>query len=210
MQLYKETLHPDTKKLFEHIVRWQSMPYHLVWGTALALYLGHRESVDLDFVTYALLTDGDKKRIKQVNPDGYQIVYESDEQLDLFVQGVKLTLFTYRWKPMFPLVTCDGLTMRDLRDIAISKASTIGRRSEIKDYIDLYVILSEGHMTLQELILWSEKKLGGDFSAKLFCKQLLCVDSCEEYAIQILWDRSITKDCMRAYFEELVSQELLR
>jgi hypothetical protein len=183
----------------------QGIWYDLAGGTALALYLWHRESIDLDFVVYDILWSQDTKIMKSFSSN-YQIIYESDEQIDLFVDNVKLTLFSYRWKPLFPTLSYQWISLWDMRDIAISKASTIWRRSEIKDYIDLYVILSEDHLSIHELIQLSEQKLWWDFSSKLFLKQLLLVESCEEYHIPLLWDRIITKDIMQTYFAQLVQQ----
>ncbi len=206
--MYKETLHPDTRLMFDRIASKQTPPYHLIGGTALALYLWHRESIDLDFVTYGLLTQTDKRYMKNLWSN-YEVVYESDEQIDLFIDNVKCTLFSYRWKPMFPLLKYDNILIRDIRDIAISKANTIGRRSEIKDYIDLYVLLSEGHIDIDTLMTISKQKLWWDFSPKLFLKQLLLVDECESYTIPILWSRSIGKNIMNTYFNSVVENCLI-
>ncbi|MBE9529710.1 MAG: nucleotidyl transferase AbiEii/AbiGii toxin family protein [Proteobacteria bacterium] len=50
--LFSETISPDTCRLIEKIKNrsWLS-PYYLAGGTALALHLGHRTSIDLDFFT---------------------------------------------------------------------------------------------------------------------------------------------------------------
>jgi hypothetical protein len=47
-----------------------------------------------------------------------------------------------------------------VREIAATKAYTIGRRGAYKDYIDLYFILSEQHATLTDIIDVAEKKFG--------------------------------------------------
>lgn len=91
-----------------------------------------------------------------------------------------------------------------LMDIAISKASTIGRRSEIKDYIDLYILLSEHHITLKKLIIQAQRKLQGDFSPKLFLKQLLLIDSCEDVDIAMSAGRSYDRHTIDRYFRHLV------
>ncbi|MBU4345587.1 MAG: nucleotidyl transferase AbiEii/AbiGii toxin family protein [Proteobacteria bacterium] len=48
--LFPETISPDTNRLIEKIKNrsWLS-PYYLAGGTALALHLSHRTSIDLDF-----------------------------------------------------------------------------------------------------------------------------------------------------------------
>ncbi len=125
----------------------------------MALHIGHRESIDLDFVVYDELRDAQKNKIKQLSST-YEVIYESNEQLDLFVDGVKVTLFSYWRKPLYPLVSYEQLKLWDMRDIALSKAHTIGRRSEIKDYIDLYVLLSKGLIGIDWLVATAKQKFG--------------------------------------------------
>jgi hypothetical protein len=43
----------------------------------------------------------------------------------MFVDGVKVTIFSYWWKESFPLKKYKKLKIRDLRDIAISKSFSI-------------------------------------------------------------------------------------
>lgn len=204
IKMYIQSLAKDTKALFEKTQNIKKISdYHLVWWTALAIYIGHRESVDLDFVKYDILSKIDKDIFKSIWPD-YEVIYESDEQLDLFVEKAKLTVFSYRWQPLFPLQKVWNINIWDIRDIAISKASTIWRRSEIKDYIDLYCLLSENHIDIIDLINLSKKKLWWDFNPKLFLKQLLLVDNCEDLDIPILWWRNINKNTMKKFFINIV------
>jgi len=204
--MHIKTLPKETKNLFEKIAKTDMLSeYHFIWWTALALYLWHRESIDLDFVTYSKVSDTKKRTFKSID-SWYEILYESNEQIDLFIQNVKVTLLSYRRKPLFPLQTYKNIKIRDIRDIAISKANTIWRRSEIKDYIDLYCLLSEKHITIQDLMEWSQKKFWWDFSPKLFLKHLLLVNNCEDYDIPILWWRNINKKIMNDYFSDLVKK----
>jgi hypothetical protein len=64
-----------------------------------------------------------------------------------------------------------------VREIAATKAYTIGRRGAYKDYIDLYFILSEQHTTLTNIIdVDAEKKFGVEFNSRLFLGQLVFLD----------------------------------
>ena len=53
-------------------------------------------------------------------------------------------------------------------EIAATKVYTIGRRGAYKDYIDLYFILSDQHVTFTDIIDVAEKKFGFEFNSRLF------------------------------------------
>jgi hypothetical protein len=52
-------------------------------------------------------------------------------------------------------------------EIAATKAYTIGRRGELKDYVDLYFVLAEGHVRLPEIIVDAEAKFGDESSKRI-------------------------------------------
>jgi hypothetical protein len=76
----------------------------------------------------------------------------------MFVDYVKVTVFSYFYKNHFTVQKYKNLKIRDLKDIAVSKAFTIGRREELKDYIDLYFILKEKVLSLDEMIKLAKEK----------------------------------------------------
>lgn len=114
------------------------------------------------------------------------ILYQSDEQVDFLIDNVKVTLFTYYRPHRQELIPYKNITLWSVQDIATSKCYTIGRRNEFKDYVDLYFVLSQKHMTIERLINESEKRFGNVFSQKLFLKQLLLVEDCEKVSIKYL------------------------
>ena len=67
-----------------------------------------------------------------------------------------------------------------MREIAATKAYTIGRRGAYKDYIDLYFILSQQHAMLTDIIDVAEKKFGFEFNSRLFLEQLVFLDDVED------------------------------
>ena len=86
-----ECLLPKTKKLLELLI--DTAPflsnYVFVGGSALALHICHRKSEDLDFFTYRDGTfdrQGIKKYIRMF--DFKEVLNESDEQIDLLIDGV--------------------------------------------------------------------------------------------------------------------------
>ena len=145
--------------------------YYLVGGTAIALHIGHRRSVDFDMFKPTSLNH--KKNLDRIAASGfgYKVTRRVSDQMNLIVKDVKLTFFQYP----FPVVPEDGFgnafRMPSLLSLAAMKAYALGRRSKWKDYVDLYFLLTR-HFSLNEVV---EKAVGifGDlFSEKLFRAQL--------------------------------------
>lgn len=205
--MYLETLPSYTKNVFDTIISRKEMrPLTLIWWTALALQIGHRESIDLVFVSYDTLQEEEKRSIKKISST-YEVVYESNEQLDIFIYDAKITLLSYRWQPEFPLIPYKQIKLWNIRDIATSKAYTIGRRSEIKDYVDLYILLSSGKISFDRLIQHTEKRYQWDFSEKLFLKQLTLIDQCEMTHLKMHGIyQDITIKEVQKYFNESIKQ----
>lgn len=73
----------------------------------------------------------------------------------------------------------------NILEIASTKAYTIGRRVEYKDYIDLYFVLKEQGVSLGDVIDLSNRKYGSKFNSRLFLEQLVD-DSIEELPIKFI------------------------
>jgi hypothetical protein len=204
--LYIQSLEDHTHTLRNKIVTKKQWPYHLIWGTGLSLQINHRKSIDLDFVTYKPITAQDRKKILWLSKD-YQITLDTNEQLDCFIDGVKVTLLSYWRQPMYELNQESPISIRDIKDIAISKAHTIGRRSEIKDYIDLYWIISKWYYSLEDIVRDAQLKFAWDFSAKLFLQQLLLCSQCERYDIYFI-DEKVSHQELIQFFDNLVANYL--
>ena len=82
----------------------------------------------------------------------------------------------------------------------MSKAHTIGRRATLKDYVDLYFIFKEKHVVLEELLLMTKKKYGGEFDPRLFLEQLVYLEDILPMKITFL-KKPVTKSQLQAFFE---------
>lgn len=99
-----------------------------------------------------------------------------------------------------PSRACRSLSVRE---IAATKAYTIGRRGSYKDYVDLYFVLAEGHSTLPDIITSAEKKFGDGFNARLFLEQLVYLGDVQDTEIQFLKD-AITPRRLLTFFEDRI------
>jgi hypothetical protein len=114
--------------------------FRIVGGTAVALHLGHRKSVDIDLFTSEKV---DKDKIRRVLEATFpNCKFDiSEDAITSEIQGVKVELFD-DWSTPFlekPVVE-DGLRLASLNDLAALKLDTIIGRREKKDYIDLHVL----------------------------------------------------------------------
>ena len=176
--------------------------FYLVGGTALALQIGHRVSVDFDFFVHAKKLP--EKLVVQVENKlsgrKIEVLLQRDYQFTFRVEGVEATYFAYPFKPLFPFVRYGKIPMLSVREIALSKAHTIGRRAAFKDYVDLYFILKENHITLENILKLAKKKYGDEFDARLFLEQLVYLEDILPMNITFL-NKRVSKSQLQTFFE---------
>jgi hypothetical protein len=144
----------------------------LYGGTALALRLGHRASVDFDFFLPRSFEPGDMAR--EISALGsLDIVQSAPNTLSARVDGVWLSLFGVELAAVAPPeVTADiGLPVASLRDLAATKVQTIVDRAEAKDYEDIAALLATG-IELADMLGSAQVVFGSRFSPLLALKAL--------------------------------------
>ncbi len=103
----------------------------------------------------------------------------------------------------------EALEMLSLKELAVTKAYTIGRRGEFKDYVDLYFLLAEKHIELSELLKLARQKYKSDFNDRLFLEQLLYQDDLDSSSVTLLKQQNMDKKQILAFFEqELISYKI--
>lgn len=199
-----DCLRDETRELLQELR--ESSPflsqYVLVGGSALALYLCHRKSEDLDFFTF-----DDAYQRKEILEycrrfEKLEILNETDDQLDLLIRGVKVSFFNARWPFLRPDLIAD-LNVADLSAIAAMKVNVMFLRAKYRDYYDLYC-LSEQVFSLRTLFNCARKAVPG-LTYKLFCIALTYIDDVEDDNIDHLEQRKkISKVEIRRFFEEKI------
>lgn len=143
--MHPETLHPATAALWQRLGPHLCPPgYVLCGGTALALYLGHRQSDDLDFMT---MVAGEPtamvERIQTIDPTA-EIMDRSAHSIHWRINTVKVS---YLWQPGVRLdagLVFDGIPLASLPTLAALKCNAVANRGSRKDFIDLYALLQTG------------------------------------------------------------------
>lgn len=162
----------DLLPLFKNLKK----DFYLAGGTALALQIGHRDSVDFDFFkegnfdTKKLFDD-----IKDIFKDRKILkIQEEYDTLSLIIDdNVKLSFFGYKYGLIDDIVDEENLRLASIRDIGCMKLSAITGRASNKDYIDIYYILQNIKLT-DLLEKTSEKFL--DLDRNLILKSLVYFD----------------------------------
>ena len=145
--------------------------FYMVGGTAIALHIGHRRSIDFDLFTLAQIN---KSRIKgklQHIPFKQIPIFEDFDQFHLLINNVKLTFFSYPYSVLHPINVGSIFSIPSLLSLAAMKAFALGRRAKWKDYVDLYFII-HNYYTIKEISREADKIFSQQFSEKLFRQQL--------------------------------------
>ena len=195
---------PETRKLLTELVATATFleKYVLVGGTALSLHLCHRKSEDLDFFTYS--DNFEKKEIfDYINNNQFEkveIINQTSEQVDLLINGVKVTFFNAKWTFLTP-GKIKRFNLSSLTAIAGMKVNTMFLRAKFRDYYDLYFLVKTG-MTLQE-VFHSAKNVITGISFKMMAIALVYIDDIEDENIAHL-DPAAKISCqeIRSFFED--------
>lgn len=142
---------PATFKLIQQL---QALPelkeFYLVGGTALALQLGHRNSIDIDLFTKNDFTP--ESLLKLLGQDfSVQPSFTTKNTLLSIVNNIKVDFICHAYPLVLPPITEEGITFLSLQDIAAMKLNAISNSGKrLKDFIDVYFLLE--HLSLNEMI----------------------------------------------------------
>jgi len=203
--MFFEAITSEQKKIFDRLKNFPE--YYLVGGTALALQIGHRTSIDFDLFSAEEMPPGFLNKVKRIFK-GFKIktIINLSEQLSIETNNTKIDFVKYPYPLIFKLKTCQGIKLLSIPEIAATKAFTVGRRITFKDYIDLYFILKKKFISLQKIINICEKKYKGEFNDRLFLEQLVYSEDVEEVPIQFLKKSIISKEEIAEFFEKEIKK----
>ena len=206
LKIHHEVLDKKRQVLLDQLLPFVRNDYILGGGTALALQINHRKSFDFDFFSATFLPTNFLESLSSVISIS-NIAFDSANELTFFTTDeIKVTFLYYPFGNAFPLQTLDnGLKLFGVKDIAIKKAYTIGRRGEYRDYFDLYAILKNKHIDLAELISLTKKIYGSVFEEKIFLTQLIYFEDLRNFDIVPPSRADIPKpEEIKSFFENLV------
>ncbi|MGM0759718.1 MAG: nucleotidyl transferase AbiEii/AbiGii toxin family protein [Thermodesulfobacteriota bacterium] len=177
--MHPKVISSNQQKLLELIEQF-SDSFYLAGGTAIALQVGHRRSLDFDLFSAKEL-DADKL-INVIIAHNYSIdhiLHRSSDELTVAVHSVRLSFVFYPFPIQYPVWFPEIIAMPDLLTLAAMKAYALGRRAKWKDYVDLYVLLQQ-HVTFQHVISQAQKIFRGVFNERLFREQMCYFDDIDD------------------------------
>lgn len=148
---------PETFQLIQQL---QAIPeledFHLVGGTALALQLGHRNSIDIDLFT--------KNSFELEDVEGaldgrftFSATLTRKNTLLAVVNNIKTDFIKHNYELLNPPIEEEGIRFLGIEDIAAMKLHAIiqsGKR--LKDFIDIYFLLEQ--LSMKQMVdLFSTK-----------------------------------------------------
>jgi len=158
--LQMNTVHQETFSLLKSFASQDKLRgFYLAGGTALALRLGHRISVDLDFFTLSIF---DSNELLEFLKESYEIrgATCSVNSLSFFVtvddEPVKVDMIRHNYPFVQPVEHVKNIRLCSLQDIAAMKLNAVANRGAKKDFFDIYALLTR--FTLKELLTFFQQK----------------------------------------------------
>ena len=168
--MYQEILTPRQIEVLPLVQKFKK-EFYLVGGTAIALQIGHRRSVDFDLFKASSIHP--TKIINTVKGSSFPFIVTRrvSEQLNLIVNDVKFTFFQYPFDITAKSRLHNFARTPELLDLAAMKAYALGRRSKWKDYVDMYFLLKD-YFSISQISKKAMAVFGDLYSEKLFRAQL--------------------------------------
>ncbi len=141
---YLQILSPIQKNIIDNLVFLKKYPFYLGGGTALALQLGHRTSLDFDFYSP---DEFDNETLKKDFSAHFKNIALAKTQPENTFQiknsGVNLSIFYYPYKLLEKTMAFPPLQLASLSDIAAMKVVAIVQRAKQRDFFDLYYLIRQ-------------------------------------------------------------------
>lgn len=155
--MFTNTLPGNAQKALAILGKHPQPPgVYLAGGSALALHLGHRISVDFDFFTPKHFK-ADKIAQEMASIGSFKLeTLDKDTLLGTF-EKVKYSLFYYKYPLIAKTINFNGINLADSKDIAAMKIAAVSDRGTKKDFVDLY-ILSEKGTSLEDCFKYYDQK----------------------------------------------------
>jgi hypothetical protein len=173
MKWHLDILPAGQRALWEERLQAGFPGWVLYGGTALALRLGHRTSIDFDFFSSEPLVPLEFR--ERHNLDGPVLQSEADT-LGVLHRGVKLSFFGgLSLAVIRPPDLLGQCPVASLEDLAAGKLAALVNRVELKDYLDVAALLRHG-LSLSYILACANTVYRGEFPVAACLKSLAWFD----------------------------------
>jgi hypothetical protein len=136
--LHKETVERRTLELLTALMQDEVLKdFALVGGTALALYMGHRKSVDLDLFSQRIF-QVEKLQDHLCEKYGFTTLNMADITLIGVIDDIKVDCIYYKYPLVEPVSEIEEIRLTSMPDIAAMKLTAIAQSgTRLKDFVDV-------------------------------------------------------------------------
>ena len=151
----------------------KTQEFYLAGGTALALQVGHRRSVDFDLASSEPLRTFDLERKIMTEGLKIQSVFTAtSDEFSILIEETKLSFFCFPFAIHPKILWQTGrIKLPEIDELGAMKAYALGRRSQWKDYVDLFFLL-KFKLSIDDIIAKAKELFSTHFNTKLFREQL--------------------------------------
>ncbi len=172
--LHTESVQSSTLELIKALQQKEYLKgFYLVGGTALALYYGHRQSIDIDL--FSNKSFDEEQLLEQIHQDySYQLFYTATNTLKGSIADTSVDIIAHRYPYLNEPKSFNGISILSDKDIIAMKLNAIsvsGQRS--KDFIDIYYGLNK--YTIADMVSFYKIKYKQSDAAHIL-KSLVCFD----------------------------------
>ncbi|MFM9948963.1 MAG: nucleotidyl transferase AbiEii/AbiGii toxin family protein [Saprospiraceae bacterium] len=173
--------------------------FNLAGGTALALQIGHRKSVDLDFFGARPIDKDEMVALLEVLGN-LHILQHSRNILIFNLNGIKVDFVNYKYPWLREITINEGIRLVSLSDIGAMKLGAIAGRGKKRDFTDLYFLLKK--FTLPELLAFYREKYpdGNEF---LVLRSLTYFSDADEDKELELFEKAAWSDVKKSIVKEV-------
>ncbi len=192
--LQLQTVKPNTLELLKSLMQKEYLnSFVLVGGTALALQMGNRESIDLDLFSTA---DFSSNEILSSLLNDYQIIVNNQltQTLISTINQVKVDFIKFHYPFIRPFVIIENIRMASIEDIAAMKLDAITGRGSKKDFYDLFFLLQ--HYSIDELFSFYSEKYPHQTTFHVI-RSLSYFEDAEKQPNPIVFDKTITWEIVK-------------
>lgn len=192
-ELHWQTVEEKTKFLLLELsilLKEQELTFKLAGGTNLALRIGHRKSIDLDFFCLEPFNNED---ILDILKQRYRIniLHTNKNSIQLLVNEIKVDFLRHNYIEIEPIEIIEEVPMYSFADISAFKLNAIMNRGSKKDFWDIYFIIQS--IGVKSLFDNFERKYGDNYDLTALIRSTLYFGDAEKdidpfTLIPISWD----------------------
>jgi len=168
--MHEEILTQEQSNLLP-VIKFFIKDFYLVGGTAIALHVRHRRSIDFDLFTKNKFGNIAIKNKINKQAKITDILVNKMQELTILINNIKFTFFQYPFDIICTEKFNDIIKMPDLLTLAAMKAYALGMRAKWKDYVDLYFILKNFY-SLDDINKKAKSIFKQEYNERIFRTQL--------------------------------------